>query len=399
MGSSVLTHSPAGSLTHPSDVAIEPSIQYHDPLEHIMSTTRSLRPRSRYAADDDDDFPVISEDMKLQHERAIALRFGSRDSLHCRIDHPLAIAIDPENGHFLVSDKRRVSEFSRDGTFVRGLGGRLRGSLALSYDSTNKRIAVADEDDCICLLARDGSAADIRLGARDDSRCQGSCAVYDPTHDRYLVCRPMQGCIDAYSAQGASLGSIAPLDGERRLREVCCIAVDSVLERILALVDNHVVVLSSHGKRLFKFGGKGVREGRLMHPCAVAVYNGSAGPPQYIVCDTSNHRLQAFTHEGHFISSFGSRGSRDGQFQHPKFVAIDPIRGELAVTDSHNHRVQVIGAGRWLSFPWRIERHRWVHRLVRKAVLTMTMIRSLEPTCVVSLLPNELLFEIFQYLG
>lgn len=36
---------------------------------------------------------------------------------------------------------------------------------------------------------------------------------------------------------------------------------------------------------------------------------------------------------------------------------------------------------------------------MQQAILTMTMIRSLEHSSIASLLPNELLFEIFQFLN
>jgi len=44
-------------------------------------------------------------------------------------------------------------------------------------------------------------------------------------------------------------------------------------------------------------------------------------------------------------------------------------------------------------------RHRYAPESVKQVVLVMTMIRSLEYTSVVSLLPNELLFEVFALLG
>ena len=47
---------------------------------------------------------------------------------------------------------------------------------------------------------------------------------------------------------------------------------------------------------------------------------------------------------------------------------------------------------------WRVERHRDAPEPLRQVVKVLTMIRSLEPTCILSLLPNELLFLLFENL-
>jgi len=63
--------------------------------------------------------------------------------------------------------------------------------------------------------------------------------------------------------------------------------------------------------------------------------------------------------------------------------------------------VHVIGANQWLAdtFTWRVYRHRYAPSSMRQAVSTMTMIRSLVDECsAMSMIPNELLFEIFSHL-
>jgi len=61
----------------------------------------------------------------------------------------------------------------------------------------------------------------------------------------------------------------------------------------------------------------------------------------------------------------------------------------------------VIGDNQWLAdtFTWRPDRHRYAPSWMKQAVSTMTMIRSLVDECsAMSMIPNELLFEIFSYL-
>jgi len=63
--------------------------------------------------------------------------------------------------------------------------------------------------------------------------------------------------------------------------------------------------------------------------------------------------------------------------------------------------VHVIGANQWLpdtKFSWLVDRHHRAPSWMKQAVLTMTMIRSLVDDSAMSMIPNELLFEIFSFL-
>jgi len=102
--------------------------------------------------------------------------------------------------------------------------------------------------------------------------------------------------------------------------------------------------------------------------------------------------VQSFTHQGHHISSF------DCGSDTPSEVAFDEHRGLIAL--SAGHRVHVIGANQWLAdtFTWRPDLHQYAPSSIKQAVLTMTMIRSLVDDSAMSMIPNELLFEIFSFL-
>jgi len=61
--------------------------------------------------------------------------------------------------------------------------------------------------------------------------------------------------------------------------------------------------------------------------------------------------------------------------------------------------VYVIGANQWLpdTFTWHVDRHRYAPSWMKQAILTMTMIRSVVDESAMSMIPNELLFEIFSF--
>ena len=171
-----------------------------------------------------------------------------------------------------------------------------------------------------------------------------------------------------------------------------CIAIDEDRHRIIVsdTYNHRVQVLSSiDGSFLFEFGSKGDQPCEFKSPQGVCIDNHD----RIIVADTNNARLQSFTHEGHHISSFDCGNER------PRAVAFDEHRGLIAF--SAGHRVHVIGANQWLprTFTWRPDLHRYAPSSMKQTVSTMTMIRSLvDEWSAMSMIPNELLFEIFSFL-
>jgi DNA-binding beta-propeller fold protein YncE len=90
------------------------------------------------------------------------------------------------------------------------------------------------------------------------------------------------------------------------------------------------------------FGASGSDSSQFINPRGLAVApNGSI-----YVADTGNHRIQHFAPDGSFINSWGSFGAGDGvnsapngAFNEPWSLAIGPD-GSVYVADTWNHRVQ-----------------------------------------------------------
>ena len=60
--------------------------------------------------------------------------------------------------------------------------------------------------------------------------------------------------------------------------------------------------------------------------------------------DAGNHRIQKFTSTGVFVSSWGTEGEGDGQFDFPRGVAVASY-GSVYVADTDNHRIQKFSVG------------------------------------------------------
>ena len=58
------------------------------------------------------------------------------------------------------------------------------------------------------------------------------------------------------------------------------------------------------------------------------------------VTDTGNHRIQQFSRNGTFITTWGSEGDANGQLKSPSGIAVDPATGSVYVADTGNDRIQ-----------------------------------------------------------
>ena len=100
---------------------------------------------------------------------------------------------------------------------------------------------------------------------------------------------------------------------------------------------DRVVILNKEGELIKLFGSRGSRDGQFDGPCGVDVDEEG----RIIVADTLNHRIQVFDNDGSFLRSFGSKGSSEGQFCYPRGVVVDRD-GNIVICDTWNHRIQVM---------------------------------------------------------
>jgi DNA-binding beta-propeller fold protein YncE len=79
--------------------------------------------------------------------------------------------------------------------------------------------------------------------------------------------------------------------------------------------------------------------GQLNKPSDVSV---SKNGLIYVV-DGVNHKIKIFSRQGTLVSSFGSKGSGNGEFRSPLGIDIDDS-GKVYIADSGNQRVQIFSA-------------------------------------------------------
>ncbi len=98
-----------------------------------------------------------------------------------------------------------------------------------------------------------------------------------------------------------------------------------------------VTILNKEGKKLKSFGTKGTKEGQFTCPRGVAITNDG----HILVAD--NHRLQKLTTDGVCVKSVGSseRGSGQALFYSPRGITVHPTTRQIFVADLCNDRIQV----------------------------------------------------------
>jgi len=351
-------------------------------------------------------------DDALDRDARIKLSIGTKQQGNAdgQFHYPHGLVFDHHRGLLLVADfsNHRVQVFSCDDddgcSFVSKLGkegnqpGQFNYPNGVAIDHDHDRILITD---CGNHRVQSWSLSEQSFlscighrGSRDLEFENPQGIAIDKHHRRIIIVDKFNNRLAFLSSIDLSLlfeiGKHGSQPGEFYLP--LGIAIDDDRHRIIVTDsgNNRVQVLSSiDGSFLFEFGSRGDQPCQLNYPRGVCIDNQG----RTIVVDSNNHRLQSFTHEGHHISSL------DCGSENPLAVAFDEHRGLIAFTAGN--RVHVIGANQWLAdtFTWRPDRHRDAPSWMKQAVSTMTMIRSLvDESSAMSMIPNELLFEIFSHL-
>jgi DNA-binding beta-propeller fold protein YncE len=93
---------------------------------------------------------------------------------------------------------------------------------------------------------------------------------------------------------------------------------------------------SPDGKFISSWGKRGAKDGEFGNPKAIHIDKFGF----IYIADAANNRIQKFDGDGKFITKWGEPGSGIGKFTLPAGVVVDKD-GLVYVTDSTNHRMQV----------------------------------------------------------
>ena len=98
-----------------------------------------------------------------------------------------------------------------------------------------------------------------------------------------------------------------------------------------------VTILNKEGEKVASFGTQGTKDGQFYYPCGIAISNDGH------ILVTDWHRLQKLKFDGSCVKSVGSRkdGKGNEAFYFPEGIAVHPTTGQIYVADTCNNRIQV----------------------------------------------------------
>ncbi|MCK5904318.1 MAG: hypothetical protein KAG86_03470, partial [Gammaproteobacteria bacterium] len=100
--------------------------------------------------------------------------------------------------------------------------------------------------------------------------------------------------------------------------------------------NSRIQKFTHEGQFLSSWGTNGIENGELQSPVGIAIYENNV----YVV-DEKQNTVQKFDNDGNFILKWGGSGNENGQFIKPLGITIDSS-GIVYVADSMNHRIQTI---------------------------------------------------------
>ncbi|MBI5153139.1 MAG: hypothetical protein HZA36_01635, partial [Parcubacteria group bacterium] len=103
------------------------------------------------------------------------------------------------------------------------------------------------------------------------------------------------------------------------------------------ILNNRVQKFNSSGTFVSSIGSQGSGNGQFNNPYKITF---DTADNIYVV-DHANSRVQKFDSSATYLTKFGSYGTGDGFFSFPKGIAVDSA-GMVYVEDSGNNRIQVI---------------------------------------------------------
>ena len=96
-----------------------------------------------------------------------------------------------------------------------------------------------------------------------------------------------------------------------------------------------VTIVNKDGVKVSSFGSKGTKNGQFNHPRGIAISDDGC------VLVTDNHRMQKLTLDGVCIKSVESDGSGHQLFEYPTGITTHTTTGQIFVADTYNNCIQV----------------------------------------------------------
>ena len=286
----------------------------------------------------DRDSPLEAQ---VQTKRYIpVLSFGQKGKSVGMLNGPWGVAVN-DRDEIAVTElwNHRVSVFSSDGTHLRSFGregqnnGEFNQPSGIAFDSlgnivvsdcNNHRVQVFDRNGTFLLTFGERGSLDHDLKNPGLSiNGNGDIIVADCGNKLIKILSSNGNYLRKFGGSGALV------------KPYHCIQ-HSQYFIVSEYDDNSIKIFDLEGRFISKFGKRGNKDGEFITPRYLSVNKQGL----LMVCDSFNHRVQVFELSGKFVIKFGSEGSERGEFKYPVSTA-NLSDGRIVVSDKSNHRIQI----------------------------------------------------------
>jgi DNA-binding beta-propeller fold protein YncE len=272
--------------------------------------------------------------------------WGSLGAGDGQFSKPRAIAIDDQDGLYIVDMTARIQVFDTDGNFLRSwqtpehTNGRPTG---LTYDTIDGNLLVADTHyNRVLTYTPAGELRTDRTLGGTFGQGPGefglvSDVVRDASHNYYVSEYGEFDRVQKFTPEGKFIlqwGGHGNDAGQFMRPQHLEIDSDGLIW-VADACNHRIQVFDPAGKLVKMWGEQGTEIGQIYYPYCIAL----DGKGHVYVCEFGNHRVQKFTMDGKSVGCWGSAGRKPGQLNTPWALVLDS-RGRVHVLDSMNHRVQ-----------------------------------------------------------
>ena len=275
---------------------------------------------------------------KLNRTFRPLLSFGQKGKSVGMLHFPWGVAVN-NHDEIAVSEcgNRRITIFSSEGTYLSSFGrrgindGMFIVPSGIAFDRDNNILVVDSFNHRVQVFDRNGNF--LRKFGEEESLQQPNGLSINGNGD-IIVCDSGDKVIKIFSPSGEFLRKFG--EAGSLVTPFHCIQHGQYFI-VSDWSDHSIKMFNLEGKFLYKFGKQGSNEGELDKPRYLSVSKEGL----LIVCDTHNHRVQAFElPSGKFVTKFGCRGSGGGEFNYPTSTA-NLSDGRIVLSDQANNRIQV----------------------------------------------------------
>ena len=225
--------------------------------------------------------------------------FGSNGSGQGQFNGPSGVAVDNDDNIYVVDQQNnRIQKFTAGGQFIASVRSngkkplKFLNPVGIGFNNKNKKLYICDQSNHRVQILNTDLTFHASFGSKGSANAQfENClyAAFDSIGNVYITdCDNNR--VQVFTPEGEFLREIKATP-KGSVKYPYAIAIDSSDNVYVSEADNHCVhIFNSRGEFLTSFGSRGTKRGQFDDPCGLHIDSND----RVLVCDYHNSRMQAF---------------------------------------------------------------------------------------------------------